>query len=80
MIAVELNDRWRVRDDGLQWIIERRVRRSDERSTGYVGRSYCTQRRTLKQCIHDYCGECNATLRPVENLPDRYPYKFAARG
>lgn len=72
-VVAVLNDRWRVRDDGLQWILERRQRRSNRRGTGWEGRSYCTQRRTLLGCVHDHCGDLDAdALSAINRLPDRY--------
>lgn len=76
---IELNDRWRVRlDDPGQWILERRERRPTEKSDGYTGRSYCTQRRTLLREIGDHAGEVDPTaLRQVEALPEKFPYRTA---
>lgn len=72
-----LNGRWRVRlDDPLQWILEYRQGPPRKKSTGYVGRSYCTQRGTLLRDIRDYCGDVDSgALRQVAALPDRFPYR-----
>lgn len=74
---IALNDRWRVRlNDPLQWILERRRALPTRKSTGWQGRSYCTQRRTLLRDIRDYCGDVDAeALRQVEALPERFPYR-----
>ena len=74
---IELNARWRVRlDDPLQWILERRRGRQTARRTGWVGRSYCTQRTTLLRDIRDYCGDVDpAALRQVETLPEKFHHQ-----
>lgn len=74
---INLNGNWRVRlTDPLQWILERRRGRPTRKSTGWVGRSFCTQRTTLKRCIHEYCGEVDPNApRQVEALPERFPYR-----
>ncbi len=81
MSAIQLNDRWRVRlNDPAQWILEYRLGRPARKSTGYTGRSYCTQRRTLLRDIHDYCGDVDPNaLAQVETLPERFPYRAARR-
>ena len=72
-IHIVLNDRWRIRlDDPLQWILEYREGALGKKSTGYKGRSYCTQRGTLKRCIREYCGPVgDVPLRQVEALAER---------
>lgn len=74
---IVLNERWRVRlNDPLQWILERRLGRQTRKSTGWVGRSFCTQRSTLLRDIRDYCGDVDpAALQQVEALPERFPYR-----
>ena len=75
--SIVLNSHWRVRlDDPLQWILERRRGRPTRKSTGWQGRSYCTQRTTLKRCIRECCGPVDAdALRQVETLPERFLYR-----
>ena len=74
---IVLNDRWRVRlNDPLQWILERRRGRQTARRTGWVGRSYCTQRTTLLRDIRVYCGDVDpAALRQVATLPEKFRYR-----
>ena len=74
---IVLNDRWHVRlDDPAQWILEVRKGRSTSKATGYVVRSYCTQRTTLLRCIRESSGEVNPdALRQVETLPEKFPHQ-----
>lgn len=74
----KLNDRWRVTDDGLQWILERRERKASLKSSGYTGQSFCTQRRSLKRCIREKGAEpiSDHARVVIDDLPDRYPYEF----
>ena len=75
-VIVQLNDRWRITDDGVQWILQRRESRSTDRGTGWKGRSYCTQRATLLRDIRGYCGDADPHAhRQIEALPERFPYK-----
>ncbi len=81
MRVIKLNDLWRVRDDGVQWVLEVRKGRPTVRSTGYAGRSYCTQRTALKRCVDEHCGEVDAdAIRRVENLPECYPCQIVGHG
>lgn len=80
---IVLNGRWRVRlTDPLQWILERRRGAVGKKSTGYVGSSYCTQRRTLlrefREKIVDEGGQevDPDGLRQVEALPEHFPYRY----
>ena len=72
VIAI-LNDRWRVIDDPLQWILEVRTGRPTKKATGWRGRSYCTQRSTLIRCIGKYCKEVDpAALEIIKKLPEKH--------
>jgi len=72
-VVAILNNRWRVIDDPLQWILQVRRGRKTEKATGWRGRSYCTQRTVLLRCIREYCGEVDAdALAIVEALPNRH--------
>ena len=79
-----LNDRWRVRlNDPAQWILEYREGALGKKGTGYRGRAFCTQRRTLlrdiKERIIDEGGEvAPEALRRVEALPEMFPYRTEA--
>jgi hypothetical protein len=72
-IIANLNAKWRVVDDPIQWILQVRKGRKGKRTTGYRGRSYCLSRTALLRCIREYCGpvEPNA-LALIEALPERH--------
>lgn len=73
VIAV-LNDRWRVVDDPLQWILEVRKGRSRSRATGWTGRRFHCQRTALIRSIRELCGEVDpAALAVLDALPQRHP-------
>ena len=63
VIAV-LNDRWRVIDDGLEWVLQRRKGRRTPKSTGWCGRSYAASRRSLLDSVED---EEYAFCKPTRN-------------
>ncbi len=68
---IVLNDRWRVVDDPLQWILEVRKGQAGKKSTGYRARSYCASRTGLTQCIRDNCGNLYpGALARTDLLPD----------
>ena len=70
MIAL-LNDRWCVIDDPLQWILQRRERQPGDRGSGYEGKHYCRQRRSLQARIREECGEVAPdALAIIDALPD----------
>ena len=74
VIAV-LNDRWRVIDDPLQWILEARDGRKRLRATGWRGRSFCTTRGTLKREIRRLVGDVDpAAMAIVDALPNQHPH------
>lgn len=72
-LVVQLNDRWRVIDDPLQWILQVRKGRKAKKASGWRGRSYCTQRTVLLRCIREYCGDVDrGAIAIVEALPKRH--------
>jgi hypothetical protein len=73
-VIAELNDRWRVTDDGqLQWILEVRKGRERSKATGWRGRSFHTTRTHLLADIERLCGsaESNA-MDALAELPTKY--------
>lgn len=71
--AIELNARWRVTDDGLQWILQRRSGSETEHHSGWRDRSFCRTREGLLRCIRECCGEVYAGgLSRVEALPEMH--------
>jgi len=62
---VVLNTRWRVGDDPLQWLLQRRE------GDRWRNRSFCRTREGLLRCVNEYCGIIDAeALKWLEALPD----------
>ena len=73
-VLAVLNDRWRVIDDGIQWVLQKRKGRPTPKSSGWRGRSYATSRASLLDCIERLCGSVDpAALRVIEGLPADHP-------
>lgn len=71
--TIILNDRWRVVDDPLQWILEVRKGQQTAKASGWRGRSFCRSRTSLLRCIRELSGEVDAAaLRIIDELPDWY--------
>lgn len=76
LLVAQLNDKWRVVDDGLQWILESR------RGKSWRPMSYCTQRDVIFRCYREDSArqkaapeEITAAGRAaVEALPEKYDY------
>ena len=70
---VRLNDKWRIVDDPLQWILERRRGVPGKKSTGWVGNAYCMTRRALLRNIRERAGEVDpAAVAYIEPWPERH--------
>ncbi len=66
-----LNDRWRVVDDPLQWILAVRQRANSKSGSEYRHRSFCASRSGLTRCISEYCGDVDPdALAQISFLPD----------
>ena len=66
-----LNSGWRVVDDLLQWILQRRDGKPDKKHSGWTSRSFCRTREGLLRCVREYCGVVDAeALARLESLPD----------
>ena len=66
-----LNSGWRVVDDPLQWILQRRDGKPDTKHNGWRSRSYCRTRQGLLRCVSEYCGIIDAeALKRLEALPE----------
>ncbi len=73
-VVAILNDRWRVIDDGLQWVLQKRKGRPTPKSTGWRGRSYATSRTTLLDSVERRCGPVDLdALGVLMTLPDDHP-------
>ena len=68
-----LNDRWRVVDEGLQWILQVRKGRPTAKSSGWQHRCYHVERPALLRSIRELCGDVDPdALAVLETLPERY--------
>ncbi len=67
---ITLNDRWRIADDPLQWILQVRKGQAGKKS-GYRARSFCASRTGLTRCILDNFGDLYpGALTRIDLLPD----------
>jgi hypothetical protein len=70
-LVAQLNANWRVVDDPLQWILQRRKGKPRTRNSGWRGRSFCRTKDALLGCIGNHCGEVDAeALSKLKSLPD----------
>ena len=73
---VVLNDRWRVVDDPLQWILQYREGKTphsdgSENPRAWVGRRFFRTRTALKRDIRECCGDVDpAALAVIDTWPD----------
>ncbi len=71
---INLNQRWRVRSDGIQWILERRKGNPANKSTGWKATKFHRDRDKLIENIKDLCGQIHPDSRDTLNqLPARHP-------
>lgn len=74
--ALVLNDRWRVADDPIQWILQYRRRNmvlsdGSENPKAWEGKHYCRTRDALLRCIREYAGEVDPMAVAVIDIwPD----------
>ena len=79
VIAV-LNDRWRVIDDGIQWILQKRKGRPAPKSTGWRARGYATTRASLLDTVERKCEPVDpGGLRILRALPDEHRSREESR-
>ena len=72
-LIAQLNANWRVVDDPLQWILQRRKGKPRKKNSGWQDRSFCTTREVLVRCIREYCGEVDAVaLGELRRLPENH--------
>jgi hypothetical protein len=84
-VVAQLNERWRVVDDPLQWILQSRKGNARFKSSGWRSRSFCRTLEGLLRCIREYCclpdhgqrrcireyrGVDEAALKSVLKLPE----------
>jgi hypothetical protein len=72
-LVAQLNRNWRVVDDPLQWVLQRRKGNPRKRNSGWQDRSFCTTREVLLRCVRESCGELDQiALAYLQALPDHH--------
>jgi hypothetical protein len=75
-LIAQLNKNWRIVDDPLQWILQRRKGNPRKKNSGWQDRSFCTTRAGLLVCIRENCGEVDDdALTQLQVLPEFHPRK-----
>ena len=70
-LVAQLNERWRVVDDPLQWILQKRKGTPSKKKSGWQGNAFCRTRKALLRNIRERCGEIHPkTLAEIEALPE----------
>ena len=75
-LPVVLNDRWRVVDDPLQWVLQYRRRNmvlsdGSENPKAWQGKHYCRTRDALLRCVREYAGDVDpVALAVIDTWPD----------
>jgi hypothetical protein len=70
-LVAPLNERWRVVDDPLQWILQRKKGNPRKKNSGWRDRSFCRTRDALLRCVREHCGEIDDnSLAKLKSLPD----------
>jgi hypothetical protein len=73
-LVAQLNESWRVVDDPLQWILQRRKGNPRKKNSGWRDRSFCRTRDALLRCVREYCGEVDpSALATLKALSDWHP-------
>jgi hypothetical protein len=73
-LVAQLNERWRVVDDPLQWRLQQRRGNPRTKNSGWRDRSHCRTRDALLRCVGEHCGEIDDNpLSKIKSLPDRHP-------
>jgi hypothetical protein len=73
-LIAQLNENWRVLDDPLQWILQRRKGNPRKRNSGWQNRSFCRTREGLLRCVRENCSEVDQdALTQLQVLPKYHP-------
>src|SRR6476646_9362545 len=73
-LLAQLNANWRVVDDSLQWILQRKRGKPRKKNSGWQDRSFCTTREGLLRCVRETCGEVDdEALAHLRALPEFHP-------
>jgi hypothetical protein len=68
-LVAQLNENWRVVDDPLQWILQRKKGNPRSKNTGWRDQSFCRMREGLLRCIRERIAK-QVVLQHVRALPD----------
>jgi hypothetical protein len=69
-LVAQLNGKWRVIDDPLQWILQEKKGNPRKKNSGWRGRHFCRTREALLRCARG-CGEIDSdALAQLQALPD----------
>ena len=70
-LVLQLSERWRIVNDPLQWILQRKKGTPSKKNSGWRGRRGCRTRKELLRCIREYCG-CvdDEAVKQIEALPE----------
>ena len=72
-LVAQLNTNWRVVNDPLQWVLQRRKGNPRKKNSGWKDRSFCTTRDALFRCVREYCGDVDQNaLATLQELPDHH--------
>ena len=72
-LIAELNERWRVVDDPLQWILQRRKGSPRKKNSGWEGRSFCQTKEAMLRCVRKLCGHVDpSALAKLTVLPPHH--------
>jgi hypothetical protein len=79
-LIAQLNKNWRVADDPLQWILQRRKGNPRKKNSGWIDRSFCTTRHGLLRCVRELCGEVDdEALAQLRAFPEFHPDSVPSR-
>jgi hypothetical protein len=77
--TILLNDRWRVVDDPLQWMLQYQAgnvsaEAKSSKFDGWVGKHFCRTRDALLRDIKENCSGIDpAVIATLKSLPDWHP-------
>ena len=79
-LIAQLNTNWRVINDPLQWVLQRRKGNPRKKNSGWQDRSFCTTRDGLLRCVRELCGVVGEeALAELQALPDFHSVWEACR-
>lgn len=72
-VTIPLNATWRVNEDNLQWLLERKVSEPRKRASGWAAVSFVRTRDGLLLCIGEKCGPLSSEiLAVIKALPESH--------